>query len=123
MSDYSLMIDETPPSINKFSGFRGGYAKRAAIVRFGWLIKAAMAEYGVPPATGKRRILTTIVFTTKRRRDRANYCKIWDDAMVEAVLLVDDCPEWYDDALPKLQVGEKSCTMVEIWEVGDADEG
>lgn len=120
--DYTITLDVLPPSINKYTGYRSGYRKRRDIVELAWVIKASMVD--VPPAKGRRAVRATITFPTNRRRDRSNYCKVLDDAMVEAGLLVDDSPEWYDAELPILRhEAGVSSTLLEVWEAERANEG
>ena len=119
--DYTLTIPDTPPSDNKFSGPRGRFAKSDAVEGFGWEIWGAMNDVDCPcDIASRRKVRVQITFPKPARRDQANFCKVLQDAMKFARLIVDDSPKWLDFELPTLRyVRGVRETKIEVWEVGD----
>ena len=72
---------------------------------------------GVPKATGKRLVNAVFVFTDQRRRDRSNYTKVIEDAMVRAGLLVDDSPEWFEWGTIEFEKGPRPMVHLEFVDV------
>jgi len=97
---YVFRIDRDPPSLNErlhnAGDRRWAYAKQ----RNEWLqwFMVARANHGITLASGRRRVtLTRLYGGRQQERDRDNLVggmKVIVDAMVHALLLHDDSPQW-----------------------------
>ena len=93
----------------------GGHHMKAAALKKRDVEQVARAKlvYGVPDATGKRRIRITIRRCKGRIPDPDSPLKSLMDALKQTRLIVDDSARWCECAMPEFVTGPKG-TVIEI---------
>ena len=78
------------------------------------VIARAAVAYGVPKATGRRRVTLTVQSRFRRLPDDTAYLKSALDGLVHAGLLVDDSREWMDLTWPPEYLKGPKQTTIEL---------
>lgn len=122
MQSFKYVIDEIPPSNNKFMG--RGSAKYQAFAyqdekrRWEWLVRAAVGRSKPEKPLKKAIVEITYYFKTRHRRDPDNYSgKFLLDGLVRAGVIEDDSFSNIDLVLKGKVDRDNPKTKIEVREV------
>jgi hypothetical protein len=102
-----------PAALNQLQGHWGTKC-RLKKLDADTIATAAMA-YGVPPATGKRRVSLTIIYPPKQRRhDKDAFWKSMLDALTRCGALKDDGPKWVEFGQPVYARGDELRSFITL---------